>query len=222
MFRAKGYLTLQEERTLELTAIQSAQKQLATSRVVNDPASYYCVGHSIVNFALDGTIMKTLVGQRGHKATIEIISTFLPRTGHRLASGRRPQRRSRNRHLDPGTDRRHQCSDSTHRCVHLNLVLVDVGAGTSDVAVTRNGAVIGYGMVPIAGDEITEELSAQLLLDFKIAETLKRRLGRNVKNVHYVDILGIKHSASPADIIGGITPIGNRAGPSHWPAKSCN
>lgn len=65
---SKGYLTLQEERTLELTAIQAAQKQLATTRVVNDPASYYCVGHhSIVRSALDGTTMKTLVGQRGQK-----------------------------------------------------------------------------------------------------------------------------------------------------------
>jgi cell division protein FtsA len=204
--QGKGYLTLQEERTLELTAIQSAQKQLATSRVVNDPASYYCVGHSIVNFALDGTIMKTLVGQRGHKATVEIISTFLPRQVIDSL-----QAAVLNAGLEIGTLTLEPIAainvliPPTMR--HLNLVLVDVGAGTSDVAVTRNGAVIGYGMVPIAGDEITEELSAQLLLDFKIAETLKRRLGRNVKNVHYVDILGIKHSASPADIIGGITPI---------------
>ena len=90
---------------------------------------------------------------------------------------------------------------------HLNLVLVDVGAGTSDVAVTRNGSVVGYGMVPIAGDEITEELSGQHLLDFKVAETLKRRLSRNLKHVNFVDILGIRHSAVPADIVRGITPV---------------
>ena len=203
---SKGYLTLQEERTLELTAIQSAQKQLATNKVVNDPASYYCVGHSIVNFALDGTVMKTLVGQRGHKATVEIISTFLPRQvidslqAAVMAAG-----------LEIGTLTLEPIAainvliPPTMR--HLNLVLVDVGAGTSDVAVTRNGSVIGYGMVPVAGDEITEELSGQLLLDFKVAEALKRRLGRNVKSLHYVDILGLKHTAPPADIVRNITPV---------------
>lgn len=43
---------------------------------------------------------------------------------------------------------------------HLNLALVDIGAGTSDVAITNNGTIIiGYGMVPYAGDEITEAIS---------------------------------------------------------------
>ena len=202
---SRGYLTMQEERTLELTAIQSAQKQLATSRVVNDPASYYCVGHSIVHYSLDGTNMKTLVGQRGHKASVEIIATFLPRQVIDSL-----QAAVLNARLEIGTLTLEPIAainvliPPTMR--HLNLVLVDVGAGTSDVAVTRNGSVVGYGMVPIAGDEITEELSAQHLLDFKVAETLKRRLGRNVKHVNYVDILGIKHSCPPEDIIRGITP----------------
>ncbi len=202
---SRGYLTMQEERTLELTAIQSAQKQLATSRVVNDPASYYCVGHSIVHYSLDGTNMKTLVGQRGHKASVEIIATFLPRQVIDSL-----QAAVLNAGLEIGTLTLEPIAainvliPPTMR--HLNLVLVDVGAGTSDVAVTRNGSVVGYGMVPIAGDEITEELSAQHLLDFKVAETLKRRLGRNVKHVNYVDILGIKHSCPPEDIIRGITP----------------
>ncbi len=202
---SRGYLTLQEERTLELTAIQTAQKHLATSRVVNDPASYYCVGHSIVNFSLDGTLMKTLVGQRGHKATVEIISTFLPRQVIDSL-----QAAVLNAGLEIGTLTLEPIAainvliPPTMR--HLNLVLVDVGAGTSDVAVTRNGSVVGYGMVPIAGDEITEELSGQHLLDFKVAEALKRRLGRHVKHVNYVDILGIRHSSPPADIIRGIVP----------------
>ena len=202
----RGYLTAQEERTLELAAIQAAQKQLATSRVVNDPASYYCVGHSIVNFSLDGTNMKTLVGQRGHKATVEIISTFLPRQvidslqAAVLHAG-----------LEIGTLTLEPIAainvliPPTMR--HLNLVLVDVGAGTSDVAVTRGGSVVGYGMVPVAGDEITEELSGRYLLDFKVAEALKRRLGKNVKHLNYVDILGIKHGKPPAELIESVVPV---------------
>jgi cell division protein FtsA len=202
----RGYLTAQEERALELTAIQAAQKQLATSRVVNDPASYYCVGHSIVNFSLDGTTMKTLVGQRGHRATVEIISTFLPRQVIDSL-----QAAVMHAGLEIGTLTLEPIAainvliPPTMR--HLNLVLVDVGAGTSDVAITRNGSVVGYGMVPIAGDEITEELSGQYLLDFKVAEALKRRLGKNVKHLNYVDILGIKHSKTPAELTESVVPV---------------
>lgn len=204
--QGRGYLTHQEERTLELTAIQAAQKQLATAKVVNDPAAYYCVGHSIVKYTLDGTGMKTLVGQLGHKAAVEIISTFLPRQVIDSL-----QASVLNAGLEIGTLTLEPIAainvliPSTMR--HLNLVLVDVGAGTSDVAVTRNGSVIGYGMVPIAGDEITEELSAQRLLDFKVAETLKRRLGRHSKSLHYTDILGLKHSVPPAEITAGLVPV---------------
>ena len=37
----------------------------------------------------------------------------------------------------------------------LNLALVDVGAGTSDICVTDDGSITAYGMLPIAGDDIT-------------------------------------------------------------------
>ena len=202
----RGYLTLQEERTLELMAIQSAQKQLATSKIVNDPASYYCVGHSIIGFSLDDTVMKTLVGQRGNMASVEIISTFLPRQVIDSL-----QAAVKTAGLEIGTLTLEPIAainvliPPTMR--HLNLALVDVGAGTSDVAITRNGSVIGYGMVPIAGDEITEELSAKHLLDFKVAENVKRRLNRNAKTVSFVDVLGLKHSLPPERLIQSIEPV---------------
>lgn len=33
----------------------------------------------------------------------------------------------------------------------LNIALVDVGAGTSDISVTKDGSIIAYGMIPLAG-----------------------------------------------------------------------
>lgn len=202
----KGYLTQQEERTLELMAIQSAQKQLATSRVVNDPASYYCVGHSIIGFRLDGTLLKTLVGQRGNTASVEIISTFLPRQVIDSL-----QAAVKTAGLEIGTLTLEPIAainvliPPTMR--HLNLALVDVGAGTSDVAITRYGSVIGYGMVPIAGDEVTEELSAKHLLDFKVAETVKRKLHRNAKNITFTDVLGLKHSLPANALIQSVEAV---------------
>ena len=43
----------------------------------------------------------------------------------------------------------------------LNLVLVDIGAGTSDIAVCGGNLISAFGMVPMAGDEITEAISGQ-------------------------------------------------------------
>ncbi|MCX7780379.1 MAG: rod shape-determining protein [Negativicutes bacterium] len=202
---SRGALTRDDEAALELAAIQSAQQQLASSGAAQDPTGYYCVGYSVVGFSLDDAPIKTLVGQRGKTAGIEIIATFLPRpvidslqsavekAGLEIATLTLEPIAAINA-LIPATMR------------HLNLALVDVGAGTSDVAVTKNGSVIGYGMVPFAGDEITEAISQRHLLDFNVAETLKRQLGSKAKKLCFQDVLGIVHKVTPQEIITAITP----------------
>lgn len=199
-----GLLTAEDERALELAAIQTAQHQLATSNAVTDPTQYYCVGYSIVNFTLDGTFMKTLIGQKGKQACIEVIATFLPRqvidsiqsalhkAGLEMAALTLEPIAAINVLIPP-----------TMR--HLNLVLVDVGAGTSDVAVTRDGSVVGYGMVPCAGDEITEAISQKYLLDFNVAEHVKRQLGSSKqKKVVFNDVLGCTHKVNTKEITTAI------------------
>ena len=55
----------------------------------------------------------------------------------------------------------------------LNIGLVDVGAGTSDICLTKDGCIIAYGMIPCAGDEITECIAKTYLVDFNTAKRLK-------------------------------------------------
>jgi len=55
----------------------------------------------------------------------------------------------------------------------LNIALVDVGAGTSDLAISAEGTVKAYGMISYAGDALTAGLAEHFLLDFKVAEQLK-------------------------------------------------
>lgn len=200
----RGMLAPSDERALELTAIQAAQQQLASSHTV-DPTAYYCVGYSVVHFTLDGSQLKTLIGQRGKTASLELIATFLPRqvidslqsaiqqVGLEMATMTLEPIAAINVLIPP-----------TMR--HLNLALVDVGAGTSDVAITKDGTVIGYGMVPCAGDEITEAISQRYLLDFNVAEKVKRQLnGVKTKKVSFTDILGMSHKISSTEITTGIT-----------------
>ena len=81
----------------------------------------------------------------------------------------------------------------------LNIALVDVGAGTSDISVTRDGSIIAYGMIPIAGDSLTEVVAKHYLVDFTTAEQIKRDMG--VKDViEYKDIMGLKQTITKEEV----------------------
>ena len=203
--QGQGLLTADDERGLELSAIQAAQHQLATSDAVADPTSYYCVGYSVVSFNLDGTNLKTLIGQRGRTAAVEINATFLPRQVIDSL-----QAAVENVGLEIATLTLEPIAAINilipHTMRHLNLALVDVGAGTSDVAITSNGSVVGYGMAPVAGDEITEAISQKYLLDFNVAETVKRKLSHaKNKKILFTDVLGCEQKITAQEITAAIS-----------------
>ena len=81
----------------------------------------------------------------------------------------------------------------------LNIALVDVGAGTSDISITKDGGIVAYGMIPHAGDEITESILSKCLVDFKTAEKIKVSSTKN-KGVSFKDIMGISHKLMPGEI----------------------
>jgi cell division ATPase FtsA len=89
----------------------------------------------------------------------------------------------------------------------LNLVLVDVGAGTSDIAVTEKGRITAYGMIPKAGDEITEQICNEFLTDFRQAEIIKRSVNE-ITGASGKDIFGNPFSVTYEEfcrVIGGKT-----------------
>ena len=199
-----GTITPAQQRDLDFAGVQAAQKKLAHSHTVDDPTRYYCVGYSTIRYMLDGNELKTLVGQRGRHAQATVIATFLPRqvVDSMQSALRETHLEMRALTLEPiaGIN---VLIPPTMR--HLNLVLVDIGAGTSDVAITRGGSVIAYGMVPMAGDEITEAISREYLLDFNIAEDIKRKAAEG-QDVSFMDILGMKLSLTADQVIAAIKP----------------
>lgn len=199
-------ITVEQERTLEFAGVQAAQQKLAQSNTIDDPTLYYCVGYSTVKFSLDGTQLKSLVGQRGKIAAATVIATFLPRQviDSMQSALHAAGLEMRALTLEP-IAAINVLIPPTMR--HLNLVLVDIGAGTSDVAITKDGSVIAYGMVPLAGDEITEAISQKYLLDFNIAEQVKRDVSNGHKeSITFQDILAIDYELKPAEIIDSILP----------------
>lgn len=59
----------------------------------------------------------------------------------------------------------------------LGVVLVDIGGGTTDVAIFTNGAIRHTAVVPIAGDQITSDIAAMLRTPTPDAEEIKLRYG---------------------------------------------
>ena len=59
----------------------------------------------------------------------------------------------------------------------LGVCLVDIGGGTTDIAVFTHGAIRHTAVIPIAGDQITNDIAMALRTPTKDAEEIKRRYG---------------------------------------------
>ena len=59
----------------------------------------------------------------------------------------------------------------------LGVCLVDIGGGTTDIAVFTDGAIRHTAVIPIAGDQITNDIAMALRTPTKDAEELKIRYG---------------------------------------------
>ncbi len=59
----------------------------------------------------------------------------------------------------------------------LGVCLVDIGGGTSDIAVFTQGAIRHTAVIPIAGDQITNDIAMALRTPTTEAEEIKRRFG---------------------------------------------
>lgn len=190
-------------RGLEMEALREAHRRLDEHQEMQ--GKYYCVGHSISGYSLDGYPLVNLVGHRGRVAGCEVIATFLPVSvvNGLYAVLERAGLEPLNLTLEPIAAIDVAIPENLRL---LNLALVDMGAGTSDLAIAKDGTVVAYGMVPIAGDEITEALVEGCLVDFDTAEQIKRRLDAG-EDIHYTDILGLEHKASYQEIMEIIDPV---------------
>lgn len=200
-------LSSQDILHLELSAVQLAQAAVAGEKSKAMNPQYYCVGYSVLYYQLDGEVIGNLIDQRGSEASVEIIATFLPKVvvESLLAALDRAGLEMDALTLEPIAAINVLIPASMRR---LNVALVDIGAGTSDIALTESGTVIAYGMVPVAGDEITEAVSDEFLLDFPLAEKAKRELIEK-ETIAITDILGFETVVSKEEAIARITPAIN-------------
>lgn len=197
-----AFISREDVVALEFSAVQEAQTALAQELKDQDVTRYYCVGYSVVNYHLDGELIGSLIDQRGDIASADVIATFLPRVvvDSLIAALKRCDLEMQALTLEPIAAINVLIPVTMRR---LNIALVDIGAGTSDVALTEEGAITAYGMVPVAGDEITDALMNAFLMDFPMAEEVKRLLSTE-ESVTFTDILGMEHTISAAEVTSAI------------------
>jgi len=197
-FENNREITDDDVKTLEFTAVQKAQEKLVAN-TQEEVHGYHFVGYSVINNKLNGMKIKDLTGQRGSKIEIELVATFLPRVvvDSLLMVIRQAGLEVEHLTLEPIAASSLLIPQQMH---NFNLALVDIGAGTSDIAVTREGAIIGYAMVPVAGDEITEAICDTYMLDYHTAEKIKRKLVEE-ESVEVKDILDQRVEISSQKIL---------------------
>lgn len=190
--------------SLELKAMQKSQEEI--EKRFKKEGRYFCVGYSVVNYFLDGAIIKNLEGHRGSTMGVEVISTFLPRTvvDSLYTVMERVNLEVINLTLEPIAAINVAIPENLRL---LNLAMVDIGAGTSDIAITRSGAITAYSMVSIAGDEITEEIARHFLTDFYTAEGIKVEASNGKGVIEYKDVLGNVQQVDREEVLKVAAPV---------------
>lgn len=196
-------VTREDIHTLDLLGIEKAQSILKEK---NDTRyKFYCVGYSVVKYYLNEEVYSNIEGHKAEVISEDIIVTFLPEdvVDGLYSAVAQAGLDVANMTLEPiaAID---VAIPETFRM--LNIALVDVGAGTSDISVTKDGSIIAYGMIPLAGDELTELIVQHYLVDFQTAERIKLA-STTGEMITYKDIMMIEHSIPAKEVWELVEPV---------------
>lgn len=197
-FPSETVLLEEHVHSLELLGIEQAYDTIRNEKQ-EDGANFYCVGYTPVHYYLNHYMITNLIGHKAKHIEVELIATFLPEEviDSLYSAVENANLAVANLTLEPIAAINVAIPDKFRL---LNIALVDVGAGTSDISITRDGSITAYGMIPYAGDEITENIARKYLVEFNVAEKIK--LGCLKKKViTYKDILGTSHKVTPAEVL---------------------
>ena len=196
-------VTGEDLHTLDMMGIEQAGKELKGDE--DKKYKFFCVGYSTVKYYLNGDVFTSLEDHKADMIGEDIIVTFLPEDvvdGLYSAVGKADLSVA-NLTLEPIAAINVAIPQNFRM---LNIALIDVGAGTSDICVTKDGSIIAYGMIPMAGDELTEVLVHEFLVDFATAETIKRASTEG-GDITYEDIMGISHTIKSEDVWKLTNPV---------------
>ena len=193
-------ITSEQISRLEAGALASAEEALQMEE--ESRRQFFMVGYTITQYRLDNYPLSSLLDHSGQRAEADVMATFLPGevVESLYAAMRAAGLQVASLTLEPIAAMNAAIPAELRL---LNLALVDIGAGTTDIAICRDGSVVGYTMATIAGDEVTEAIMKAFLVDFKTAEEMKRGLQPG-EDVTYTDILGLENTVAYEEVCKAI------------------
>lgn len=192
-FEKERVVTPEEIVGLTSLGIEKAYEKLQETN--DTDMKFYCVGNSVIRYYLNGYPISNLENHKAKNIGADIIATFLPDdvVDGLYRAVELAGLNVVNMTLEPIAAMT-VAIPQMYRM--LNIALVDVGAGTSDICITKDGCIVAYGMIPCAGDSLTEVVAKECLVDFETAEKIKRGCGKPGTEIKYKDIMGLQQSVT--------------------------
>ena len=183
--------------------VEKAYEEFQNSNTDTD-MKFYCVGYTAMRYYMNGYQMGNLEGHKAKNIAVDLIATFLPDD---VVDGLYKAVELAGLHvanltLEPIAAIQVAIPEKFRM---LNMALVDVGAGTSDIAMTKEGTITAYGMIPVAGDSLTDILVQHCLVEFEVAEQIKRKC-RTQETIEYEDIMGLPQTIKASEVLELLDP----------------
>ena len=196
-FTYETVVTEEHIYSLDMLGVENAYEQLRAETAQGD-MKFYCVGYSVIRYFQNEYPISNLEGHKANSIQTELIATFLPEevVDGLYVAVEKAGLFVANLTLEPIAAINVAIPE---RFRLLNIALVDVGAGTSDISITNEGSIIAYGMIPAAGDEVTECIAKRYLTEFAEAEQIKCK-STTRKQVTYHDIMGLSQKVSSEEV----------------------
>lgn len=183
--------------------VEKAYEEFQNSNTDTD-MKFYCVGYTPMRYYMNGYQMGNLEGHKAKSIAVDLIATFLPDD---VVDGLYKAVELAGLHvanltLEPIAAIQVAIPEKFRM---LNMALVDVGAGTSDISITKEGTITAYGMIPVAGDSLTDILVQHCLVEFETAEQIKRKC-RTQEIIEYEDIMGLPQTITAGEVLELLDP----------------
>lgn len=153
-------------------AHKKAQKQIALE-TGNDDVEIKLVNSALVSIHIDGYKVSNPIGFQGHDVAVQIYTAFAPMV-HIGALERVAEELSLELvavAAEPFAVSRSVLGNDANS--NFTAILIDVGGGTTDIAVVNDGGVEGTKMFGIGGRSFTKTIATELDIVYDAAEKLK-------------------------------------------------
>ena len=172
-FNSTGMVPIKDREVMPL----DVERVMETARAVNIPTDQQILHVLRQEFIIDGQEdVREPVGMSGVRLEVKvhIVTGAVSAAQNIVKCVRRCGLEVNDLILQPIASARAVLSEDER---DLGVCLVDIGGGTTDVAVFTHGAIRHTAVIPIAGDQITNDIAMALRTPTHEAETIKTRHG---------------------------------------------